>query len=167
VFTRLRHFEACWKNESASTSKLLRGLTDRSLQQAVTPMDRTLGRIAWHLTLTVPEMIRRTGLAVAGPPEDAPVPSAAKVIGDTYDVVSSSLLEEIRSHWTDDVLETEDEMYGNRWKKGLTLLVLVQHQTHHRGQMTVLMRQADLVVPGLYGPAREEWSAYGMAAPSI
>jgi uncharacterized damage-inducible protein DinB len=28
--------------------------------------------------------------------------------------------------------------------------------------MTVLMRQAGLVVPGVYGPAREEWAAMNM-----
>ncbi len=28
-----------------------------------------------------------------------------------------------------------------------------------RGQMTVLMRQAVLAVPGIYGPAEEEWAA--------
>ena len=38
---------------------------------------------------------------------------------------------------------------------------LIRHQAHHRGQMTVLMRQAGLPVPGVYGPAREEWKAYG------
>jgi uncharacterized damage-inducible protein DinB len=33
--------------------------------------------------------------------------------------------------------------------------------------MTVLMRQAGLAVPGMYGPAREDWAKYGMAAPAI
>jgi hypothetical protein len=28
--------------------------------------------------------------------------------------------------------------------------------------MTVLMRQAGLKVPGVYGPSREEWSQFGM-----
>jgi hypothetical protein len=28
----------------------------------------------------------------------------------------------------------------------------------------VLMRQAGLSVPGVYGPAREEWAAMGMPA---
>jgi uncharacterized damage-inducible protein DinB len=28
--------------------------------------------------------------------------------------------------------------------------------------MTVLMRQAGLKVPGIYGPSREEWSQFGM-----
>jgi hypothetical protein len=30
--------------------------------------------------------------------------------------------------------------------------------------MTVLMRQAGLVIPGMYGPAKEEWLAMGREA---
>jgi uncharacterized damage-inducible protein DinB len=58
-------------------------------------------------------------------------------------------------------------MYGEKWKRGVTLTVLVTHQAHHRGQMTVLMRQAGLRVTGVYGPAREEWAGMGMSAPEI
>ena len=32
--------------------------------------------------------------------------------------------------------------------------------------MTVLMRQAGLKVPGVYGPAREEWAEFGMQPPA-
>jgi uncharacterized damage-inducible protein DinB len=46
----------------------------------------------------------------------------------------------------------------------MALQALISHEIHHRGQMTVLMRQAGLKVPGIYGPAREEWAAYGMPA---
>ena len=53
-------------------------------------------------------------------------------------------------------------MYGMSWKRGTTLSILVNHQAHHRGQMTVLMRQAGLMVPGVYGPAKEEWASMGM-----
>jgi uncharacterized damage-inducible protein DinB len=45
--------------------------------------------------------------------------------------------------------------------------MMIKHIVHHRGQMTVLMRQAGVQVPGIYGPAREEWSQMGMEAPSI
>jgi len=54
---------------------------------------------------------------------------------------------------------------GQTWKQGDVLSSLILHQAHHRGQMTVLMRQAGLAVPGIYGPAKEEWAAMGMAAP--
>jgi uncharacterized damage-inducible protein DinB len=40
-------------------------------------------------------------------------------------------------------------------------------QADHRGQMTMLLRQADLVVPGVYGPAREDWPSMGMEAPQV
>jgi uncharacterized damage-inducible protein DinB len=33
--------------------------------------------------------------------------------------------------------------------------------------MTVLMRQAGLKVPGVYGPAREEWTTYRMQPPAV
>jgi len=55
-------------------------------------------------------------------------------------------------------------MYGEKWTRGQSLLALMAHEIHHRAQMTVLMRQAGLKVPGVYGPAREEWAAYGMPA---
>jgi uncharacterized damage-inducible protein DinB len=54
------------------------------------------------------------------------------------------------------------EMYAERWRKGQVLSVLIRHQCHHRGQMTVLMRQAGLRVPGVSGPSREEWATWGM-----
>ena len=33
--------------------------------------------------------------------------------------------------------------------------------------MTVLLRQAGLTVPGIYGPAKEGWAAYGLDAPKV
>lgn len=47
------------------------------------------------------------------------------------------------------------------------LRCLVFHQIHHRGELIVLMRQAGLRVPGLYGPAKEDWATYGIPAPAI
>ena len=61
-------------------------------------------------------------------------------------------------------MNTEDEMYGEKWNRGTTLQILIKHQAHHRGQLTVLMRMAGLKVHGVYGPSKEEWIAYGMPA---
>jgi uncharacterized damage-inducible protein DinB len=54
-------------------------------------------------------------------------------------------------------------MYGQQWKKGVALYYLVAHQTHHRAQMTTLMRLLGLRVPGIYGPSQEEWKEMNMA----
>jgi uncharacterized damage-inducible protein DinB len=53
-------------------------------------------------------------------------------------------------------------MYGEDWLNGLTLRILISHEIHHRGQMTVVMRQAGLRVPDIYGPTRDQWQEWGM-----
>jgi uncharacterized damage-inducible protein DinB len=62
------------------------------------------------------------------------------------------VLEAVKSQWTDATLDASDAMYGQMWKRGYTLTALIFHQIHHRGQMTVLMRQAGLPVPGFTVP---------------
>jgi uncharacterized damage-inducible protein DinB len=166
MFRRLADFEKTWSQESEATLKVLRALTDASLLQAVAPSDRTLGRIAWHLAQTIGEMLARTGLTIAGPAEHAPVPAAAAEIVAAYETAARSLQEQLVK-WDDAALLVEDDMYGERWPRGFTLFALVAHQSHHRGQMTVLLRQAGLAVPGVYGPAREEWAAFGMPVPPV
>ena len=167
MITSIAEFEMMWKQESGGTRKLLAELTDASLMQAVANDHRTLGRLAWHITTSVHEMMSRTGLSIEGPATDAPVPTAADAIRKGYDAAAASLLAEMKAKWTDASLIVEDEMYGEKWKRALTLAILVAHQTHHRGQMTVLMRQAGLKVPGVYGPSKDEWAAMGMPAPEV
>ena len=87
--------------------------------------------------------------------------SAASLL-ECYQNASESLVEKLKANWSDSTLLEVDDMYGEKWKRGTTLNVLISHQAHHRGQMTVLMRQAGLKVPGFYGPSKEEWSALGM-----
>jgi len=167
MFRKIQDFESVWMQESDSTRKVFKHIPDRCLSQSVEPRGRTLGRLAWHIVLTIPEMMTKTGLSIKGPHENLPVPSSMKEIIRAYDEAGVSLMEEVKSKWTDANLEQTDEMYGQVWKRGITLNALVAHQTHHRGQMTVLMRQAGLKVPGIYGPAREEWSQWGMPEPEI
>ena len=163
----INDFELLWVEESGKTRTILDQLNDASLSRAVGPRERTLGRIAWHVTMTIPEMMSQTGLTFSEHNVERPVPASADQIREAYSLLSGELLVQVKTHWTDQTLEISDEMYGQHWKRGFTLTVLVFHQTHHRGQMTVLMRQAGLKVPGLYGPAREEWSSMGMPEPTI
>ncbi len=162
MYRCIEDFLAEWKTERASTLKLLEALTDASLAQKVDPEGRTLGFIAWHLPVCIVEMANRAGLGLSGPSENAVAPTAAAGIAATYRDVSEQLAEKTGVNWTDDSLEEEINMYGENWKKGFILSVLIAHEVHHRGQMTVLMRQAGLKVPGVYGPSREEWGAMGM-----
>ena len=160
-------FERLWSQELESTQTVLKHLTTESLTKPLGPDVRTLGRVAWHIVTTIPEMMERTGLKLEGVTHDAPIPATAKQIFDTYNRAAIGVLEQVRNTWKDETLLIEDDMYGEKWQRGASLLSLVLHQTHHRAQMTVLMRIAGLSVPGVYGPAKEEWKANGMEPPAV
>jgi uncharacterized damage-inducible protein DinB len=167
MFRKIDDFTAFWTEHRKETSKVMAILTDASLAQKVADGHRTLGRMAWHIVMTLGEMAKETGLKVDGPQADAPVPDTAAAIGEAYDQAAASLGDQVKSEWTDDTLLVEDNLYGEVWPRGKTLFALALHEVHHRGQMTVLMRQAGLKVPGIYGPSQEEWPNYGMPEPAI
>lgn len=167
MYYKISDFLKDWDFERDATLKILNTLTDESLNQKVNEQGRSLGRLAWHITVTVGEMMSRTGLKFDSPDEDSDVPLSAKEISKTYREVSISLSDSIKSGWNDESLNKEDDMYGENWKKGVTLGILITHQIHHRGQMTVLMRQAGLKVPAIYGPTYEEWEKMGMEPPRV
>ena len=162
MYYKISDFIEDWKYESESTIKILSNLTDEVLTEKFNNEIRTAGRLAWHIAGAISEIGHRMGLTFEKIDQDSPFPSTAKEIVDEYKRASDGLIKEIIEKWTDETLLVEDDMYGEMWKKGKTLGVLVTHQIHHRGQLTVVMRLAGLKVPGVYGPAKEEWANYGM-----
>jgi uncharacterized damage-inducible protein DinB len=167
MYTSISEFIEDWNQEAASTQKVLDALTDGSLQQAVSPDDRTLGRIAWHVVTSTPEMLNEFGITVENVENSSTVPSSAKEIADTFRKVSEDTIDAVKEQWTDASLKEMKNVFGMEMQKAVTLSLLIKHIIHHRGQMTVLMRQAGLNVPGVYGPSRNEWSQMGMEAPAL
>ncbi len=167
MYRKIDDFLKNWEHESQMTDRVFGALTDKSLAQAVATGHRTLGRLAWHLVTTIPEMMNRTGISVSGPDPHSPTPSGVAAIRSGYSQATKSLVQQIKTNWNDASLQSEDDMYGEKWARGITLTALLMHQAHHRGEMFVLMRQAGLRPPGIYGPAMEEWAQYGMPAPEV
>jgi uncharacterized damage-inducible protein DinB len=159
MINSLQEFIQTWTFESASTVKLLQQLTDQSLHQEVYPGGRTLGRLVNHVVETLTELPSKLQLGIT---EEHPHYTTAAELVCHYERCSAQLIDAIKNKWTDADLKVKNEMYGEEWTNAFSLQVLLMHQAHHRGQMTVLMRQAGLVVPGMYGPAREEWAHMGL-----
>jgi uncharacterized damage-inducible protein DinB len=103
--------------ETAATLKILRALTDASLAQAVAPGGRTLGGLAWHCVLTLPEMMKHAGLPVTGPAEDAPQPPLAEVVR-AYETCARAIAAELPKRWNDAMLDERIPMYGQQWPRG-------------------------------------------------
>jgi uncharacterized damage-inducible protein DinB len=164
MYHKLEDFINDWVIESESTLKVFNNLTDESLTKKVDENVRTAGRLAWHITTAIGEMAHRTGLNFKTVQTDSEIPATAIEIVNAYKEASSNLLDAIKSSWNDETLIVEDDMYGEMWKRGMTLGVIISHQIHHRAQLTVVMRLNELKVPGVYGPSKEEWTSYGMPA---
>ena len=144
MFRTIEDFAMLWEIHSQGTLKLFNVLSEKSLAQSVTDGHRSLAQIAWHIVVSIPVLANRTGLLIQGVKAGDPPPDSLEKITGGYLAVSESLLTEVRGNWSDNSLGKIDNMFGEPWPRGLTLRILVDHEIHHRGQMTVLMRQAGL-----------------------
>ena len=164
MYRTIDDFLSDWKYESEATLKVFKNITNDSLNKKDNENVRTIAVLAWHITTTVREMLTKTGLQIAGPEEHSKPPVTIAEIISAYQATAKSVTETVENKWTDATLQEEVNMYGQQWKNGVTLDILIKHQTHHRGQLSILMRQAGLIVPGIYGPAKEEWAEMNMPA---
>lgn len=162
MFDSLVNFQKEWKNESEATLKVLQTLNDMSLEQKVYSEGRTLGEIAWHIVETLHEMPTHAGLVIDGSLIEKYDRNKSENIAAAYQQASDAMVNEVMQKWNDAILPEPIEMYGMTWTHSEALYGMLKHEIHHRAQLTVLMRQAGLKVPGVYGPSLEEWEQYGM-----
>lgn len=162
MYRQLDDFIREWEYESESTLKLFNLIEEHHFHEQVHPQVRSLSRLGFHITNTIGEMMHRTGLKIEGYSEEDDLYWTKKELIEAYTQFSNSLLDQVKKTWTDADLERKDNMYGEEWKRGTTLSVLIRHQTHHRGEMVVIMRLLGMKVLGVYGPASEEWADMGM-----
>ncbi|CAG1769181.1 hypothetical protein BAC3_00107 [uncultured bacterium] len=163
MYRKVEDFLKQWSYETEITGKLFQALTHESLTVKTYAEGRTLARLAWHIIASIPEMANQLGLQVTIIPEDKDEPDPESICA-SFKLVAGELTQEVKAKFTDSTLLQEHTLYGEAWADGTTLQILIQHQAHHRGQMTVLMRQAGLKIPGIYGPSKEEWAAFQMPA---
>jgi uncharacterized damage-inducible protein DinB len=122
-----------------------------------------LGRLAWHIVTSFPVSV----FGIEQAQETDTVPSSAKAISENFRSISAAISEAVEAKWTDETLKDVRVVFGAERSLETALPLVMKHLIHHRGQLTILMRQAGLQVPGLYGPARDEWAAIGLATPRL
>lgn len=145
-----------WTVAGEGTLRILNSLSDDKLDQAIVEGHSTLGWLGWHIATSPVFFAGLVGLdvksAINGKQEDIKVTD----IVETYKRMVQIVKDEAEKNLTDEKLVEKIESYAGETTRGALLRVLIDHQTHHRGQMTVLLRQAGLPVPGVMGPTKEE-----------
>ncbi len=157
MFRRVDDFENTWNVEERLTLKVFRALTDEKLSQCVAPGSYTLGSLAWHIAMSIAMIPAHAGLLPL--PENKSAPATVAEIVTAYEHNVHLLADAVHERFTDAQLEKEVVMFGHTFRYGSVLALVVSHQCHHRAQMTVLMRQAGLKVPGVYGASEDEAKA--------
>ncbi|KON87920.1 hypothetical protein AF332_14525 [Sporosarcina globispora] len=167
MYVTISDFIKEWNREAMLTQKVLDGLTDDSLKQQVYPEGRTLGRIAWHFTSNIPDYLSHFGLKMQMAENEENVPASAKEIAESFKKLSEEAALAIIQQWSDDSLSQTQKAFGREETNAQILMGLIKHIVHHRGQLTILIRQARLKPFGVYGPPKEDWVKLGVANPPL
>ncbi len=155
MFTSVNDFLNEWKQEAAVTQKVQDVLTDESLNQEDSRGLYSIGSLAWHITGAAYYFPSQVGLIFEIPDLQKETPKSAAEISETYKTVSERLTQEFSEQVSDEKMNEMVNLFGMDMPVQAVFRLLIQHQAHHRGQLTVLMRQADLKVPGVLALAKK------------
>ena len=162
MYSVIEDFVWGWEYEIEATTKIFKTIPDELLVKKIEGYDRTLAFLAWHITTSISLLGLKAGLNVFELSPYSEPPNNSALLASEYRKVSENLLKEVKEKWNNESLLELQDIFGEKWMNGKTLAVIAGHQTHHRGQMTALMRILGIKVPGVYGPSKEEWVQLGM-----
>lgn len=157
-------FAEDWNKERLETAKIFKCLTNGTLHTNISDYKRTAGKLAWHITQTLTELGSKIQIFPTDALEGVKCPATVDEVVSIYQQFSGKIAEVV-STWEPAFLHETIEIYGMQSTRSQCLAMLVKHEIHHRGQLTVLIRQLGLKPVGIYGPSEEEWAAYNMKAP--
>jgi len=151
------------EQEAKTTRRVLERVPNDQLEWRPHKKARTLGELALHVA-TTPGGVAQF---VSGPsPAQVPMfvfpapQSAAELISAHDESVASAkrLVGEMKDA---DLTETWRLMKGDREVLALPRIaflrsIMLNHWYHHRGQLSVYLRQLDVPIPSIYGPSADE-----------
>ena len=155
MYRTVNDFLTDWSLSTKGTIQVFESLKDEKLNQAIVEGHSTLGWIGWHIVTSTFFFADLVGIHVVSPGDEKAVPNKAIDILNAYLTIVEEVKGEIEN-MTDKDMITRIDNFGQITPRGKLLRDLIDHTTHHRGQMTVLLRQAGLPVPGVMGPTKEE-----------
>jgi uncharacterized damage-inducible protein DinB len=151
------------EEEAQTTRRVLERVPDNRLSWRPHEKARTLGELALHVAM-VPGGV--ADLAASPSPAQAPdftdpsptsaselipaldqsIARAKKVLGGMDD---AALMTKLR------LMQGERELFAVP-RVALLRSIMLNHWYHHRGQLTVYLRELDVPIPSIYGPSADE-----------
>ncbi|MEO7673934.1 MAG: DinB family protein [Pyrinomonadaceae bacterium] len=148
--------------EAETTKRLLEVIPEDKLSWRPHPKARSLGELAMHvatLQAGVAEIAQADSKEAGSFPPDLEATSRAEIL----DAFAASLKKA-----KDIVASTDDARALAEWrltKDGSTIMamprigfwrsILLNHNYHHRGQLSAYLRELDVPLPSIYGPSAD------------
>lgn len=154
MYRTVDDFLVDWQQSANGTLKVMREMTDDKLDFAIVEGHNSLGWLSWHLVGAAGAFAKFGGLDLSGVDRAKKQPDSVAEIAETYERTANAIAEEAKK-LTDESLTEEVSSFVGPTERGRLLRGLIDHQNHHRSQMTVLLRQAGLTVPPVMGPTKE------------
>ncbi|MFF5996176.1 DinB family protein [Lysinibacillus sp. KU-BSD001] len=154
MYRKAQDFLEDWHMNAQGTLRVMQAITEDKKHASIVEGHNSLRWLSWHLVSVAGAFGHFAELQIPSPGPDMPMPETMEEIVEMYEAVVEAYNKEAAT-LTDAQMEEEVQALGGAMPRGKLLRLLVNHQTHHRGQMTVLLRQAGLPVPPVMGPTKE------------
>jgi uncharacterized damage-inducible protein DinB len=152
-----------WKNEAASTRKMLAQVPTDKLEWRPHEKSMTLGFLAMHLgfatAVFADAVFEHEVYQWQGAKQDEP--TSTEDILAKWDEGNALLLEKLANAKDADLAVTwtfgpKENPFMVMPRGAAARTFLFSHLIHHRGQLSVYLRLLDVKVPGMYGPSADE-----------
>jgi uncharacterized damage-inducible protein DinB len=148
-----------WDREAKKTVELLKMLPAGQYDFRPDAGGRSLGELAWHLAeldAYISFGIANGAFTPDAKPPNIKRPMTIEALAPGYERIHNEAVERLKNLKPADL---EQEMtFFDRSSTVSALLwdAMLLHSIHHRGQLSLLVRLAGGVVPGMFGPTREQ-----------
>lgn len=151
------------EQEAQTTRRVLERVPDDQLAWRPHPKARTLGELSMHVAVVpgaVAELIASPSPAQV-PQFTDPVAESAAMLVPTLEQSIAKAKAVLGGMSDSKAMETWRMVQGERElfalpRVALLRSVMLNHWYHHRGQLSVYLRELDVPIPSIYGPSADE-----------
>ena len=152
------------EQEARATRRLLERVPDSRLGWKPHDKSMTLGQLALHIATTpggvaamasqdTREVRSATFVQPAAQSAAELVPALEQSLAQAKAVISAMDDATMRETWT---LKNNGEVVMAIPRMSVLRAIMLNHWYHHRGQLSVYLRQLDVPIPSIYGPTADE-----------
>ena len=149
--------------EAATTRRMLERVPNDKLGWKPHAKSMTLGQLALHVA-TVPDIISQfAAVSNFELPDnfDQPKPASTAEVVKAHDQGLAAAKSRLRDFNDTALMATWTLSKGGKTifsvpRAGLIRSLLLNHWIHHRGQLSVYLRELDVPIPSIYGPSADE-----------